>query len=78
MKCAIDGGKTATVMKAAGVLCCLLIVALGPGARGDDLNDLIDNARCPWLCSCDQATADCSRKGLDEVPRNLPFDIERL
>jgi len=64
-------------MKVTGVL-CLLLMALGPGVRGDDLNDLSDNARCPWLCSCDQTTADCSRKGLDEVPKNLPSDIERL
>lgn len=62
-----------------GILLCLLLMALGPGARGNDLNDLTDNAAaCPWLCSCEQATADCSRKGLDEVPKNLPFDIERL
>ncbi|XP_025196872.1 protein slit [Melanaphis sacchari] len=65
-------------MKVSGVLCLLLIMALDPGVRGDDLNDLADNARCPWLCSCDQTTADCSRKGLDEVPKNLPSDIERL
>lgn len=57
---------------------CLLIMALGPGVRADDMNDLTDDVRCPWLCSCDRTTADCARKGLDEVPRNLPSDIERL
>lgn len=68
-------------MKASGVL-CLLIVVLARGTTGTradgDLNDLTDDVRCPWLCSCDQTTADCSRKGLDEVPKNLPSDIERL
>lgn len=61
-----------------GVVCLAFLLALGPGARGDDLNDLADSVRCPWLCACDQTTADCSKKGLDEVPKNLPSDIERL
>lgn len=65
-------------MKVSGFVCLLIMAALGPGSRGDDLNDLTGNVRCPWLCSCDQTTADCSRKGLDEVPKNLPSDIERL
>lgn len=60
------------------VVAYLLITFLGPGARGGDLNDLSDNVRCPWLCLCDQTMADCSKKGLEEVPKNLPYDIERL
>lgn len=65
-------------MKVYRVLCLLMVTALDPGAGADDLNDLTDDVTCPWLCSCDQTTADCTRKGLDEVPKNLPSDIEKL
>ncbi|RZF44585.1 hypothetical protein LSTR_LSTR017233 [Laodelphax striatellus] len=35
-------------------------------------------SKCPWACACIGLTVDCSKRGLTQVPRNLPVDAERV
>ncbi|XP_039283306.1 protein slit [Nilaparvata lugens] len=35
-------------------------------------------SKCPWACACIGLTVDCSKRGLTQVPRNLPIDAERV
>lgn len=34
--------------------------------------------KCPRLCTCTGQTIDCSHRGLQQVPRKIPLDTERL
>lgn len=33
---------------------------------------------CPRVCSCSSSTVDCSHRSLQQVPRRIPLDTERL
>ncbi|XP_073994613.1 slit guidance ligand isoform X3 [Rhodnius prolixus] len=35
-------------------------------------------SNCPWACTCLALAVDCSRRGLTQVPANLPQHAERL
>lgn len=34
--------------------------------------------KCPRVCSCYDQAVNCSHRGLTQVPRKIPVDIERL
>ncbi len=33
---------------------------------------------CPDLCECNGFTINCAARGLDEIPKNLPSEVQRL
>lgn len=45
-------------------------------AEGSSAN--AELSKCPWACSCIGLTVDCSKRGLTQVPRNLPVDADRV
>lgn len=34
--------------------------------------------KCPRVCSCTGQTVDCSHRSLQQIPRRIPLDTERL
>lgn len=34
--------------------------------------------KCPRVCTCTGQTVDCSHRDLQQVPRRIPLDAERL
>ncbi|KAK7571950.1 hypothetical protein V9T40_014422 [Parthenolecanium corni] len=34
--------------------------------------------KCPKSCTCTSTTIDCSNRGFQSMPRNLPTNVERL
>lgn len=40
-------------------------------------NNNIDQ-KCPRVCTCTGQTVDCSHRDLQQVPRRIPLDAERL
>lgn len=34
--------------------------------------------KCPRVCTCTGQTVDCSHRDLQQVPRRIPVDVERL
>lgn len=38
----------------------------------------IEQQKCPRVCTCTGQTVDCSHRDLQQVPRRIPLDAERL
>lgn len=36
------------------------------------------DSKCPRVCNCVGTTMDCSKRGLTQVPRRIPIDMERM
>lgn len=47
-------------------------------SNGGLMSSAIGDIKCPRVCSCSGTTVDCSHRGLQQVPRRIPLDTERL
>ncbi|XP_057665439.1 protein slit isoform X2 [Diorhabda carinulata] len=57
---------------------CLLLAIIVITVADEMAHLSFGGPRCPRMCSCAGTTVDCSRRGLNAVPRNIPLDTERL
>lgn len=48
------------------------------GVSGYGPYGLYNEFKCPRSCSCVAQTVDCSHRGLQQVPRKIPVEAERL
>lgn len=49
------------------------ITSLGVGSSSTTIDQ-----KCPRVCTCTGQTVDCSHRDLQQVPRRIPLDTERL
>ncbi|KAK0092776.1 hypothetical protein PV326_000624, partial [Microctonus aethiopoides] len=80
------GVSCGSVICAWGLLLVLSVLggashSTGVGSYGfDNVGNMEDlnNARCPWACSCEGQELDCSERGLTQVPGDLAVLAEKL
>ena len=76
--------REAAAMQTVVLLCGFVLVSVVCGwgwaepGHVDVGYPISGEGRCPRSCSCSGSTVDCSRRGLTQVPRNIPFNTERL
>lgn len=64
-----DGGRFADGSTNVGIF----INGAGVGGAAN-----VADLKCPRVCSCTAQTVDCSHRGLQQIPRRIPLDTERL
>lgn len=48
------------------------------GSSASLMSSSSSDIKCPRVCSCSGTTVDCSHRGLQQIPRRVPLDTERL